>query len=120
MSREMRFGAARILFCPREAIRDEIREGIADENRQSANQPRENGLLPGTAPELRREQREYDGDAEFAEYDIIRRERNHPAAAISPPVDTSRHFFVVRNVHCTQCADHEQSRPAETFAQTQT
>jgi hypothetical protein len=41
-----------------------------------------------------RKQRERDSDSEFAENDVPRRERDHSAAAVLPPMNPARHFLV--------------------------
>src|SRR5712691_6972486 len=68
-------------------------------------------------PQSSRKQRERERDAEFAENDVPRRERNHPATGVSPPMNSARHFFVERNVDSAEKPDREQTEFAEAFPQ---
>ena len=60
--------ARAFLFHFHQTIRHEIRERVADENCQSADQSGDGRFLPSAATELHREQRERHGNASFAEH----------------------------------------------------
>src|SRR5437867_11751004 len=95
------------------------RSCVASQNRYAASHTSDNGHAPRSASHRSSKQCKSQRDPKFAENDVPRRERNHAAATVLPPVDLSRHFLVKWNVDRTEKRDHEQTEVAKAFPQSQ-
>src|SRR5437660_154033 len=100
-----------------QSVCNEKGNSITSENRYSPRDTSDDGHAHRAMPQSSREQRERQRDAEFDENDVPRRERNHPATGVLPPMNSARHFFVGRNVDSAEKPDHEQTEFAEAFPQ---
>src|SRR2546430_11473600 len=81
-----------------QSVYNEKGNNVASENRYSPSDTSDDGHAHRAMPQSSRKQRERQRDAQFAENDVPRRERNHSAIAVLPPMNSARHFFVERNV----------------------
>ena len=102
-----------------QSIRNPKRQGVANKNRKSATDSSDNSFAPRPASQCPRKQRESERNPELAENDVPRRKRNHAATTVLPPMNSSRHLLVERNIDRAEQPDHEQTNFAEPFPQSQ-
>src|SRR5881397_252290 len=95
------------------------RSCVASQNRYAASHTSDNGHAPRAASHRSSKQCKSQRDPKFAENDVPRRERNHSATAVLPPMNPARHLFVERYVDRAEKRDHEQTKFAEAFPQSQ-
>src|SRR5882724_5243780 len=108
-----------VLVLLNQSIRNPKGKSVANKDRKSAADSSENSLSPRTTPQFSRKQRQYERNPELAQNNVPRRKRNHAATVVLPPMNSSRHLFVERNIDCAKQSDYEQPNLAEPFPQSQ-
>src|SRR4029450_8028312 len=73
---------------PDQSIRNPKRQGVADKDRKSAADSSDDGFAPRTASQGSRKQCQDERNPELAENDVPRRERNHAATTVLPPMNS--------------------------------
>src|SRR5450631_267264 len=97
-----------------------VGEGIADEDsdgRHDSEPDRSQGTAISQWPD---KQRQDDSNAELPNNDVPRREGEHAAATVAPPVNAARHLLVVGDIDCPQYADEQEPPRAVALPQAQT